>query len=155
MHVKYVKCEFADLLVTHYKKSIVRLQFKSSSGIVFASWPNYLVWNKIMVGLQAISGVILFKNYSSYILWFHCWFIHQSHQHSFTHAVILCMLVLWFPLFLHSLVLFSSLDLSLTLSLSFSPSPSISLFFLCLICNDYVIRAARQKGGATIISALD
>lgn len=27
--------------------------------------------------------------------------------------------------------------------------------FPCLICNDCVIRAARQKGGATIISARD
>lgn len=32
---------------------------------------------------------------------------------------------------------------------------STSSPFPCLICNDYVIRAARQKGGATIISVRD
>ena len=34
-------------------------------------------------------------------------------------------------------------------------APSTSPPFPCLICNDYVIRAARQKGGATIISERD
>lgn len=53
----------------------------------------------------------------------HCWFIHQSHEHSFTHAVILCMLVLWFPLFFslsRSLLIFGSRSNSVTLFLSLS-----------------------------------
>lgn len=41
------------------------------------------------------------------------------------------------------------------ISFFFSFSSSSSSSFPSLICNDYVIRAARQKGGATIISALD
>lgn len=52
-----------------------------------------------------------------------CWFIHQSHQYSFTHAVILCMLVLWFLLFFslsHSLLIFGSQSNSVTLFLSLS-----------------------------------
>lgn len=77
-----------------------------------------------MVGLQAISGVILFKT-TVVILYglIHCWFIHQSHQHCFTHAVILCMLVLWFPLFFSlsgSLLIFGSRSNSVTLFLSLS-----------------------------------
>lgn len=86
MHVRYVKCKFAALLVTHYKEEVLS---DYSLSAVMASYckPAKVSCLKQDNGWSASNFRSYFiQNYSSYIIWFDSLLIYSSVTPTLLHS---------------------------------------------------------------------